>query len=1016
MRDQAGSLAVLLTFALFPLPGTLAQRVGASTRNDTAEELHERPLELPVARPHTSAARFAHLIGTQPARVWSLGPYHSIQVNVDAQGNDTVNDAANEPSMAVDPTNPQRIVIGWRQFDTIFDPNAFRQAGVAYSHNGGATWTATTLDLGQFRSDPVLAADNQGNFFYSSLSSLISVEVFKSVNGGVSWLAPVGAFGGDKQWMTVDRTGGIGDGIIYQTWNTQFSCCPPDDFTRSFDGGASFPASYQIPTPSLKWGTIDVGPDGELFAVGTSGDGLQYVLAKSATANTPEPPIWSFVRYVDLGGIVGVGTGPNPGGLLGQSWVVTDHSTGQTRGNVYLLSSVDPPGSDPLDVMFVRSTDGGDTFSPPIRVNDDLPGPAAYQWFGSMSIAPKGRIDAIYYDTQVDPITTVRYTASYDAGTTWAPSIPITPSFDRSVGYPNQPKIGDYCQLNSDDLGVSLAYAATYNGGQDVYFLRISLDCNENGISDDCDVSCGPAGSRCDVPGCGLFSDCNANTIPDVCEPDEDCNVNSIQDICDIASGKSDDCNLNNRPDECESPGDCNGNGENDFCDIASAFSSDCNANEIPDDCDIASESSADTNADGLPDECQGACCAHGECHDVMMSECQGIDDEFSGLGILCGGKGACEPIPPPVNDYCADAIRMPSELHVIVTVDNLGASVDGNATSDCAPFPDRLFGTDIWYQYVAPCTGPVEVNTCNSVSFNAILEVYGGESGCVCPPTEYRNCANGNCPTTGERLFFNATAGRCYLIRVGGIESDQGTGEFELSNSTSCAIGPTRPEPDGDYNKTRFISLRLPENALPEFRSVAIRVTLSSLHHVDPPYAGGPSVPFSAFEGQVRWVSPPTQYSEGGSNPAIFLASALQCTPHYQEWDTISVLHILGSAIVPSSAYDVQTFASACQDIEEECPMISDPLRLETTRWGDVSPPFSPPDLTDQPDFNDISALVNKFKNAPGAPIKARALLAGTNANGEIDPTLDLGFTHISACVDAFKGLPYPYQIAGCP
>ena len=61
------------------------------------------------------------------------------QVNVDANGLNIVGDAANEPSIAVDPTNPNSIVIGWRQFNTI--SSSFRQAGNGYTTNGGQTWT-----------------------------------------------------------------------------------------------------------------------------------------------------------------------------------------------------------------------------------------------------------------------------------------------------------------------------------------------------------------------------------------------------------------------------------------------------------------------------------------------------------------------------------------------------------------------------------------------------------------------------------------------------------------------------------------------------------------------------------------------------------------------------------------------------------------------------------------------------------------------------------------------------------
>ena len=41
------------------------------------------------------------------------------------------------------------------------------------------------------------------------------------------------------------------------------------------------------------------------------------------------------------------------------------------------------------------------------------------------------------------------------------------------MGWPNQAKIGDYYTMISDDAGADVAYAATFNGGQDVYYLRI---------------------------------------------------------------------------------------------------------------------------------------------------------------------------------------------------------------------------------------------------------------------------------------------------------------------------------------------------------------------------------------------------------------------------------------------------------------------------------------------------------------------------------------------------------------
>ena len=451
-------------------------------------------------------------VGT--AQVWVRGVYTSVQVNVTTAGENILGDAANEPSIAIDPLNPTRMVIGWREFNTV--ASNFRQAGVAYSHDGGQTWTKNTLDPGQFQSDPVLMADSLGHFFYSSLPDLNSVEVFKSIDSGVTWAAPVNAFGGDKQWMTIDRTGGIGDGYIYQIWNIQFTCCTGKDFTRSVDGGVSFPVSYGLPLPSMKWGTLDVGPNGVLYFGGSNLGQTGHLTARCSNCNNgARAPLFDFVQSVSLGGTTRFGAGPNPEGLLGQVWIATDHSTAATQGNVYMLASVNPPGTDPLDVMFSRSVDGGMTWSTPVRVNDDLAGTNAWQWFGTMSVAPNGRIDVIWNDTRNDPLPTdsvfiseVFHSFSLDGGLTWSINTPVTPAFNPHLGYPNQNKLGDYYHMISDNGGASLAFAATFNGEQDVYYLRITADCNGNNLDDQTDIDD------------DVTADCNENEILDACESD----------------------------------------------------------------------------------------------------------------------------------------------------------------------------------------------------------------------------------------------------------------------------------------------------------------------------------------------------------------------------------------------------------------------------------------------------------------------------------------------------------------
>jgi hypothetical protein len=467
-----------------------------------------------------ASARTLSLRSESPAGVIVYGPYVSVQVNVNAAGNNIVGDAANEPSMAIDRNNPNRIAIGWRQFDSV--SSNFRQAGYGFSTDGGQSWTFPgVLDPGVFRSDPVLTSDAAGNFYYSSLTADqdLWVHVFKSTDGGATWPTFRFAYGGDKQWIVADqRSSGVGAGSLYQYWSYNASCCGTTDFTRGVAGGASFLGPYSMPSPHAPLGTLATGVDGTVYVVGFASPGHGFTLSRNAK-DFSQSPRFDPVKSINLGGSFAGGSSPNPGGLSGQPWIAA-HQT--VMGRLYVLSTVNPPTSDPADVMFIRSTNEGVSWSAPVRVNDDPIGTNAWQWFGAMSVAPNGRIDATWNDTRVSGVTNlsaVFYSFSLDEGQTWSPNVQITPTFDSHVGFPNQDKIGDYTHMISDDDGASLAFAATFNGEQDVYFIRIPLDCNLNGVTDACDASCGPPGSDCDVPGCGESPDGNGNGRPDECEP-----------------------------------------------------------------------------------------------------------------------------------------------------------------------------------------------------------------------------------------------------------------------------------------------------------------------------------------------------------------------------------------------------------------------------------------------------------------------------------------------------------------
>lgn len=415
---------------------------------------------------------------TSPAHRLKNTGIFTTQVNVDSIGYNIVGDAANEPSIAIDPVNPGRMVIGWRQFDNV--NSNFRQAGYGYTTDAGQTWTFPgVINPGIFRSDPVLDYDSSGNFYYNSLTSngyTYTTKVFKSLDGGASWNTGTDAHGGDKQWMTIDRTGGQGTGNIYSFWTSYYSSCQPGFFTRSTDGGNSFEECTEVDGNPF-WGTMAVGPDGELYIVGAGGyDGI--IVSKSTDAQiTGNPVTWEFSTYVDMDGYITAQAPVNPVGILGQANIDVDRSNGPGRGNIYVLASmVRISNYDPADVMFAKSTDGGLTWSSPLRINTDQ-SITNYQWFGTMSVAPDGRIDAVWLDTREAPVGTylsaLYYSYSIDQGETWSANEKLSDEFDPRVGYPQQDKMGDYFDMRSDSLGAHLAWANTMNGEQDVYYSNI---------------------------------------------------------------------------------------------------------------------------------------------------------------------------------------------------------------------------------------------------------------------------------------------------------------------------------------------------------------------------------------------------------------------------------------------------------------------------------------------------------------------------------------------------------------
>jgi hypothetical protein len=161
----------------------------------------------------------------------------------------------------------------------------------------------------------------------------------------------------------------------------------------------------------------------------------------------------------------------------------------------------------------------------------------------------------------------------------------------------------------------------------------------------------------------------------------------------------------------------------------------------------------------------------------------------------------------------------------------------------------------------------------------------------------------------------------------------------------------------------------------------------------------------FPGIVGDV-WSAGPEQAVPDPPGPSL-RGAPLQCpaSPHVQTW-TPGCLHLWGTALVPGSTYEVRH----C-DAAGNC---SAPLRIATGKWGDVVAPFGG---ATQPNFGDVSAILDKFRGTATAPSTPRTDLVGPGSPGSVNlPNQLINFADVSAGLDAFRGITYPYAAGTCP
>lgn len=329
-----------------------------------------------------------------------------------------------ETSIAVDPRSRTHLVAGSNEIDRLPMRGYF-------SADDGRTWGAVDLPLPapltssgtRFGSDPGVAWDTRHRayytyivvFFTGDFSRVTGTEmaVARSTDNGRHWTPTYFNFHrgstvfNDKPMITVDdNPGSPFRDTVYVSWDTAAKSADQNVVltARSTDGGRTFGAPVRtspVPAPNNPIGADPfVGPGGVLYVawhdtvapaikVARSTDGGRSFGAPRTVAPTRK----AFQMRVPAERLRGELIYPA---------CAADRSHGSRRGNVYCSWS-DLTTSSGADVFAAASTDGGRSWGPRVRVEDDAVGVSNDQFNQWLAVDPvTGDVDVSWTDTRGD--------------------------------------------------------------------------------------------------------------------------------------------------------------------------------------------------------------------------------------------------------------------------------------------------------------------------------------------------------------------------------------------------------------------------------------------------------------------------------------------------------------------------------------------------------------------------------------------------------------------------------------
>ena len=392
--------------------------------------------------------------------------------------------AFSEPHVAVDPTDPDRLVGASKAF-TGNATYRFR-VGTFVSDDGGRTWRdrGPLPGLADYDvvSDPVVAFGPDGAAYVVVVGASVGpaagiaangwgIFAYRSTDGGRAFAGPVAVDVGqadDKPWLAVDRSDGPGRGTVYVVWVDGCTTY----LSRSLGGSRPFSPRRRL-MDACAGAQVAVGPDGTVYVAAPATVPIerphQLLLTISrdagATFSPPDPVLRLGTMPTTLEGGFRAATLP-------QLVIAPD------SGDLLVVWNDRRDGTP--DVWLSRSTDGGETFSTPIRVNRV----AANDQFQPTSAAGQGgTVVVAWFDRSADPdnrLADVSIARSTDGGATFGPAVRVsTQRFDPALAAPRDRNgarfFGDYQGLAlTADVAVPF-WNDPRDGLQHIYAARIPI-------------------------------------------------------------------------------------------------------------------------------------------------------------------------------------------------------------------------------------------------------------------------------------------------------------------------------------------------------------------------------------------------------------------------------------------------------------------------------------------------------------------------------------------------------------